>query len=210
MPCVPIGMTVTCGRTSRLNRFLSMPRYDGASRRRMKRGLPTHVLTAHVQASDPHGAVRAELELPSATCALGGAGLSTSSRGTRPAAFERKVHLATRHSDRKWPTRRPATCNADIVAQPGEHSASRPADLPAAKSLFSRKSPEERQCSERPTMAPRQPRDVMGAQELLIGRKSFIDPLGERHALGAPTTCELRSGLVDGHDGFGSCVVPAV
>jgi hypothetical protein len=29
---------VTCGRTSGLKRFLSMPRYLGASRKRMKRG----------------------------------------------------------------------------------------------------------------------------------------------------------------------------
>jgi hypothetical protein len=33
-----MGITVTCGRTSLLKRFLSMPRYLGASRSRMKRG----------------------------------------------------------------------------------------------------------------------------------------------------------------------------
>lgn len=38
MPCLPIGITVTHGRTSRLKRFLSMPRYFGASRSRSKRG----------------------------------------------------------------------------------------------------------------------------------------------------------------------------
>ena len=67
MPCVPIGMTVTCGRTSRLNRFLSIPRYDGASRSRIRRGLPTHVLTADVHGSDASDAVRAEFGLSSAT-----------------------------------------------------------------------------------------------------------------------------------------------
>ena len=67
MPCVPIGMTVTCGRTSRLNRFLSMPRYDGASRSRIRRGVLTHDLTADVQVSDACNAVRAEFGLSSAT-----------------------------------------------------------------------------------------------------------------------------------------------
>jgi hypothetical protein len=33
-----MGIVVTCGRTSWLKRFLSMPRYLGASRSRMKRG----------------------------------------------------------------------------------------------------------------------------------------------------------------------------
>ena len=100
MPCVPIGMTVTCGRTSRLNRFLSMPRYDGASRSRIRRGLPTHVLTAGVQDSDAFDAVRAGLELSSATCASSGAGLSAPSRVACAPAFQRKAHLASGHSDR--------------------------------------------------------------------------------------------------------------
>ena len=38
MPCVPMGIVVTCGRTSWLKRFLSMPRYLGESRSRMMRG----------------------------------------------------------------------------------------------------------------------------------------------------------------------------
>ena len=38
IPCEPMGITSKSGRTSRLKRFLSMPRYDGASRSRMKRG----------------------------------------------------------------------------------------------------------------------------------------------------------------------------
>jgi hypothetical protein len=38
MPCVPIGTRASSGRTSRLKRFLSIPRYDGASRKRIKRG----------------------------------------------------------------------------------------------------------------------------------------------------------------------------
>src|SRR5271169_2926400 len=33
-----MGIANSSGRTSRLKRFLSMPRYDGASRSRMKRG----------------------------------------------------------------------------------------------------------------------------------------------------------------------------
>jgi hypothetical protein len=44
IPCVPMGMAQRCGRTSRLKRFLSIPRYDGASRNRMKRATAaTHV-----------------------------------------------------------------------------------------------------------------------------------------------------------------------
>jgi len=35
---MPIGITASSGRTSRLKRFLSIPRYDGASRKRIKRG----------------------------------------------------------------------------------------------------------------------------------------------------------------------------
>jgi len=100
MPCVPIGMTVTCGRTSRLNRFLSMPRYDGASRSRRKRGLPTHGLTADVHGSNASDAVRARLGLSSDTGALSGAGLSSPSRVACAAAFQRKAHLAPRQSGR--------------------------------------------------------------------------------------------------------------
>jgi len=37
-PLRPIGITARSGRTSRLKRFLSIPRYDGASRKRIKRG----------------------------------------------------------------------------------------------------------------------------------------------------------------------------
>jgi len=69
MPCVPIGITVTRGRTSRLNRFLSMPRYAGASRSRMNRVLLTQAFMVGRQASGPHDAVCEESVLASATCA---------------------------------------------------------------------------------------------------------------------------------------------
>jgi hypothetical protein len=91
MPCVPIGMTVTCGRTSRLNLFLSIPRYDGASRSRMRRGVLTYDLTAGVQVSDASEAVRAWLCLSSTMCAASGAGLSAPPCVTSPAAFQRKA-----------------------------------------------------------------------------------------------------------------------
>lgn len=103
-----------------------------------------------------------------------------------------------------------ATRKADIVGQPIEHVAPQPADPPPTESLLWRKPPEQRQRGHYPSVAPRQARYVMGGQEFLEGGKSLIDPLRERHALGAPTSEGLRSGLVDGHDGFGSCVVPAV
>ena len=38
MPCLPMGISVRCGRTSALNLLRSMPKYEGASRKRMMRG----------------------------------------------------------------------------------------------------------------------------------------------------------------------------
>ena len=178
-PCVPIGMTITCGRTSRLNRFLSMPRYDGASRSRMKRRLLMQVLTAHVQGSDASDAIRAWLCLSSATCASSGAGISAPSRGTYSAAFQRKAQLATRQSDRTRSARRLAAHEADILGEPLEDITSQPADPPAVKTTSSREAAEQRQRCEDPAMAPCEAGYVMSCQQLLEGRKSLIDPLRE-------------------------------
>jgi hypothetical protein len=179
MPCVPIGMTVTCGRTSRLNRFLSMPRYDGASRSRMKRGLPTHVLTADVQVSDASDAVRARFCLSSATCASSGAGMSARSRVTHSAAFQWKAQLASRQPDWTRSAYRLAAHEADIVGEPLEDVTSQPADPPAVKTTSSREATEQRQRSEYPAMAPCQAGYVMSRQQLLERGKSLIDSLRE-------------------------------
>ena len=64
MPCVPIGMATRRTRTSRLKRFLSMPRYAGASRSRMKRGIATQGDTAAIQASGQSRAVWSDDCLP--------------------------------------------------------------------------------------------------------------------------------------------------
>lgn len=179
MPCVPIGMTVTSGRTSRLNRFLSMPRYDGASRSRMNRAFPTLVLTAHVQFSDSDNAVQPVFGLPSDTCAISRAGLSTAPCIACAAAFKREAHLPTGHSDGARSARRVAARQADIVRAPVEDVASQPADRAAAESLFSREAADQRKGCEHQSMAPRQPCHVMRGQELLEGGKSLIDPLRE-------------------------------
>lgn len=179
MPCVPIGMTVTCGRTSRLNRFLSMPRYDGASRSRMRRGLPMYVLTADVHGSDASDAVRTRVGLSSDTGALSGAGLSAAARVACAAALQRKAHLATRQSD--WT--RSACClaahEAGIVGEPLEDVTSQPADPPAVKTTSSREATEQRQRSEYPAMAPCEAGYVMSGQQLLEGGESLVDPLRE-------------------------------
>jgi sRNA-binding protein len=60
-----------------------------------------------------------------------------------------------------------AAVETDIVGQPTGEVASQPADSPAVKTLSSRKAPEQRQRREHPAMPPREPRDVMGGQELL-------------------------------------------
>ena len=192
MPCVPIGMTVTCGRTSRLNRFLSIPRYDGASRSRIRRGLPTHVLTAE-QDSEESGAVWAGLGLLSTTMTSTGAGVSAPLRIACAAASQRKAELASRQSGPAWPVRRVAAHGADIVREPLDNVAPQPADPPAAKTLTSREATEQCQRCEYPAMTARQPGYVMGRQQLLEGGKSLIDPLRERDALGAPAIEGLRS-----------------
>lgn len=179
MPCVPIGMTVTWGRTSRLNRFLSMPRYDGASRRRMRRGLPMYVLTADVHGSDASDVVRARVGLSSDTGALSGAGLSAPARVACAAASQRKAQLATRQSDWTRSACRLAAHEADIVGEPLEDVTSQPADPPAVKKTFSREATEQRQRSDYPAMTSCQASYVMSGQQLLERGKSLIDPLRE-------------------------------
>ena len=153
----------------------------GASRTpTSRRRLLMHLLPAHlIQVSDLHEAVRAGPSLSSATCAASGAGLSAALRFACAAAFQRKAHLATRESDRTRSACGVAAHEVDIVGEPIEDVASQPTDPPAAKTLLSRKAPEQRQRCEYPAMAPREPRHVMGSQELFEGRKSFIDPFRE-------------------------------
>jgi len=145
----------------------------------MNRAFPTLGLTANVQFPDSGDAVQPVFGLPSDTCALSRAGLSTAPRLARHAAFERKAHLPTRHSDRTRSACRVAARKADIFGEPVEDIAAQPADSPAAKSLLSRKLPEQRQRCDHPSVAPRQAGHLMGGQELLDGGKSFIDPLRE-------------------------------
>lgn len=182
MPCVPIGMTVTRGRTSRLNRFLSMPRYDGASRSRRRRGLLTHGLTVEVHDTDPSTSdvVRARVDLSSAMWASSRAGLLTPAPVTGPAAAsQRKAHLAARDSDLSRSACRVAALETDAVGQPTGDVASQPPDSAAVEAPSSRKAPEQRQRREHPPMPPREARDVMRGQELLKRGRSFIHPLRE-------------------------------
>lgn len=179
MPCVPIGMTVMCGRTSRLNRFLSMPRYDGASRSRIRRGLPTYALTAGIHGSEASDTVQIRLSLSSDTDTPSEAGLSVPSRVACAGAFQRKAHLAPRQSDWPRPACGVAAHEPDIFGKPIKHVASQPADPPAAKTLPSRKAPEQRQRCEYPTMSAREPGNVMGGQQFLKGGKFLIDPFRE-------------------------------
>lgn len=67
----------------------------------------------------------------------------------------------------------------DALREPAFYVMASPTDGPPVKSLLGRKVPNSAQRCEDPPVAPRESRDVVGAQEFLIGRKAFIDPLGE-------------------------------
>lgn len=112
---------MTCGRTSRLNRFLSMPRYDGASRRRMNRGTAAAVFPVCLQVGAVHSAVCKELCSPSGMRALERAGLSTSSRDAGPAAIEWQAYLTPAEVGRSRATRRAANHKRGILSYPIEH-----------------------------------------------------------------------------------------
>ena len=163
IPCDPIGMTVTCGRTSRLKRFLSMPRYDGASRRRMNRGAAAPDFPASVQVGAPHGTGCKELSLSSDMRALERAGLPTASRRARPAAIEWQAYLAPPKVSRSRAAWRQASHRSGILGHPVEHITAQPADPSAMKSTSSRKSAEQYHPEEYPSGAAGKARDVVGA-----------------------------------------------
>jgi len=145
----------------------------------MNRAFPTLVLTAKVQLPDSDDAVQPVFGLPSDTCALSRAGLSTAPRIACAAAFKRQAHLPTGHSDGARSGRRVAAYKADVVGEPVEHVTAQPADPAATEPLSSREAPDQREGCQHQSMAPRQPRHVMSGQELLEGGKSLIDPLRE-------------------------------
>ena len=69
--------------------------------------------------------------------------------------------------------------SGEALCQPALDILTPPPDSAAVKSLLGRKVPNSCQRGEDPPVAPRESRDVVGAQEFLIGRKAFIDPLRE-------------------------------
>lgn len=163
MPCDPIGMTVTQGRTSRLKRFLSMPRYAGASRSRRNRGTPAPTFPASIQLCASHDAVCKALRLTTDMCAFSSAGRRSSSRGAPSAAIERQAHLTAAQVD----PRRAASCSAAHpvggVRHPGEHIAAQPANPPAMQPTPSGKSAEQYHPEEYPSGAAGEACDVVGA-----------------------------------------------
>ncbi len=145
------------------------------SRRLLRQLLPAQL----VQVSDSHEAVRAGLSLSPATCAASGAGLATTPLVTTSAAFQRKIHLAVRESDRTGSACRVAAHQSDIGREPLEDVAAQPADSPTVKTLPLREATEQCQRCKNPTMSPREPGNVMGGQHLLAGGTLLIDPLRE-------------------------------
>ena len=54
-----------------------------------------------------------------------------------------------------------------------------PPDQPATKLLFLGESPDERKSGENPVMSPREPRYIARGEDLIPGRKSFVNPTRE-------------------------------
>ena len=74
-------------------------------------------------------------------------------------------------------------CRADATlasAQPEQHLMPAPSNLPAMESLLLGEALEKRQRFKDPTGAARETGHLMGGQERLAGRKTFIYPSGDR------------------------------
>lgn len=182
MPCVPIGITVMQGRTSRLNRFLSMPRYAGASRSRMNRVLLTQAFLAGVQVASSHNAV-CEV-LASATSAPQRTGMSAPSCRAGSAATERQAHLAPAEVGRVGAVWLPAGQKTAVVGHPIEHVVSQPANAPAVEYALWGESAEYHQPKQSPSRSASQARDVVRAQELIPPGEPLVDPGRKRNVLG--------------------------
>jgi len=66
--------------------------------------------------------------------------------------------------------------HGEPARHPIQHVRPQPADLTATEPPLLRKSPEQDESGKNQLWPARQPRDVVSAEELLKGRKGFIDP----------------------------------